>query len=416
MILKSSDLLIDLASSLGRKLKLKDYFIGSFIVGIGTSLPELFTSIAAVFIQQPQLVVPTIYGTIVANIAAGFGLGVIALYVVRGLGRNKHHPPMAGGSLSFGLNSGPKRFLGIPIAFAVGSVVLSGLFYLLGSFGTWHAMIFLLLYGAFLLYELKKKRADKIPDEGSYSPAPAAATDYTHTQIGPAAKAWRFGIHVLPILLALTVFILVATDRMHEHLEVFRDSTPAEILYLTGLAGIALILCWLVWDWVKKVPMADFSSSVAASLMFLPRAVLAIFLGVTVLVIYYSGVAIVEAVEWTAALLGIGDTVLAASALAVGTSLPDIVVAIKVARQGRHMLLFGHILQSNTFDVFLAMGVCGLFAPLITGYSFAAGLSILCSVLFTLALLPVIWTRRITLIPGVVLVAAFLVFMGLLFT
>ena len=79
-ISKSSDLLIDTASSLGRKLHLKDYFIGSLIVGVGTSLPELMTSVAAVGEGAPGLVAPTVYGTIIANIGAGLGLAVIGLY------------------------------------------------------------------------------------------------------------------------------------------------------------------------------------------------------------------------------------------------------------------------------------------------------------------------------------------------
>ncbi|MYF39840.1 MAG: hypothetical protein F4221_03160, partial [Rhodothermaceae bacterium] len=76
-IVRSSDLLVDQASRIGNKLRLGDYFIGSFLVGIGTSLPELFTSVAAVNSGTPTLVAPTIFGTIIANLGAGFGLGVL---------------------------------------------------------------------------------------------------------------------------------------------------------------------------------------------------------------------------------------------------------------------------------------------------------------------------------------------------
>ncbi len=418
VILKSSDLLIDIASSLGRKLALSDYFIGSFIVGIGTSLPELFTSIAAVFSNVPQLVVPTIYGTIVANIAAGFGLGVIALFCF--VRRNQRvrllswRAPLAGGSLTFGTKDWPKRFLGIPVAFAVGSVVLTGVFYLFGYFGTWHAVSFLILYSVFIASELKRKSSEHPQSDNDDIPL-LSTPGGTRPGVRTRSAGWEFLIQLIPLAATFVLFLVVAIDPKHEHLEVFRDNPAAEVTFLAGLALILAVLVWTVYKWKRQVPRSDFASSVANSLSAMPRMMLVASLAVTIVVVYYSGVAIVEAVEWTSQLFGIGDTVLAASALAVGTSLPDIVVAIKVARQGRHMLLFGHILQSNTFDVFLAMGVCGVVAPLITGYSFEAGLSILCSVLFTVAIVPIIWTRRIKLLPGVLLVMAFLTFMLLLF-
>ena len=55
-ISKASDWFIDSAVGLGTKLHLKDYLIGSLIIGIGTSLPELVTSISAVLQKQPVLV------------------------------------------------------------------------------------------------------------------------------------------------------------------------------------------------------------------------------------------------------------------------------------------------------------------------------------------------------------------------
>ncbi len=419
MILKSSDLLIDTASSLGRKLELKDYFIGSFIVGIGTSLPELFTSIAAVFGDMPQLVVPTIYGTIVANIAAGFGLGVVALFLlVSGNGRTRllaWRAPMARGLLRFGTKDSPKRFLGIPIAFAAGSVVLTGLFYLRGYFGRWEAVFFLILYAVFLAFELQRKRSD--PESLEYSDTLVSpAADAADAKAGSWIRTLRDATRVLGLTaLSFGLFLYAALGSGHELLQVFRNNAAAGmIIFLSGLGLIVLLQTALFIRWKLRMSAADFPSFVAASLQKASRSTLVLSLAVSILVVYYSGIVIVEAVAWTSQLLGIGDTVLAASALAVGTSLPDIVVAIKVARAGRHMLLFGHILQSNTFDVYLVMGVCGVISPLVTGHNFEAGLTILASVVFTAALIPLVWTRRVSLLPAGLLLGAYVAFMVLL--
>ena len=418
VILKSSDLLVDAASSLGHKLSLSDYFIGSFIVGIGTSLPELFTSIAAVSSNVPQLVVPTIYGTIVANIAAGFGLGTLALYfVVRTQGRRRFFVwknPIADGILRFGNKTVQKRFLGAPIAFATASVLLTALFYALGYFGLWHAVLFLVLYGVFLTFELKRKSIGYgLPDAAADAPKVTIAVK------GGASgwpMAWGLVKALAPLLLAYFLFLYIAlVHGVDEHLEVFRANKGAEVLFLAGLGIITGVLVFLAFRWQRRAPALDFGSFMGAKFDKAPRSFLVGLLGVTVVVIYYAGVAIVEAVEWTSAQFGVGDTVLAASALAVGTSLPDIVVALKVARAGRHLLLFGHILQSNTFDVFLVMGICGVMNPLITSQSFEAGLSIGVSVLFTLALVPVIWMRRFTPLPAAVMILAFILFMATLY-
>ena len=420
VILLSTDLFIDIATSLGKKLKLSDYFIGSFIVGISTSLPELFTSLAAVGVDQHQLVVPTIFGTITANIALGLGLGTLALYAfVKSNGQTRvwsREDALAGGYLQFGRKGTPKRFLGLPVAFAMGSVLLTYGIYLGGTFSQWHAMLFLVLYAWFLFWELRRR--DKEPATGT------AGADSDATR---AAKTRKFGrLHVAHqfaryLGAPLLTFVLFAILASYDGSEYFRAMSEdlARYAFLSGLGLIVLFLGYRLYRWRQSNSQVEFAQTVSEALGRAPALFLFVGLVVTVLVTYYSGVAIIESLEWTSVVLGVGDTVLAASALAVGTSLPDIIVAIKVARAGRHMMLFGHILQSNTFDVLLVIGLCGLSGQLfegrVDGLLDPAGLSILCAALFTAALIPAVWTRSIRRVPGALMVVGFLVFLGLLF-
>ena len=410
-------MLIDTASSLGHKLRLKDYFIGSFLVGIGTSLPELFTSIAAVVSNVPQLVVPTIFGTITANVAAGFGLGTLALYfAVPNSGRLlSFRNPIRGGELRFGSPDTPKRFLGAPITFSLISILLTGLFFLLGQFGFWHAVFFLILYGAFFAWELRRNDLGEAPDEESPSslPDPPPASSRKHL------REWTRVI-VLP-LLAFGLFTFAALDESLDSLPAFRETSSAT-LFLSAMGLVLVLLGWLVYKWQQLPrPRPNFSDSIGVSLQSVNPGILIGCLGLTIIVVYYSGLVIVESLEWTAIRFGIGDTVLAASALAVGTSLPDIVVAIKVARAGRHMLLFGHILQSNTFDVLLVLGICGVISPSrpLIGppetMGNEVGLSIGIAIFFTVCLIPVIWNRRFPPRPALMLVSLFIAFLVALF-
>ena len=163
-ISKSSDLLINAASGLGRQFHLKDYLIGSLIVGIGTSLPELVTSLAAIVQDEPVLVAPTIYGTIIANIGAGLGLAVVGLYVwLPTEGRLRlvnFKNPSSGGALNFDVVNrlDTSALPDTPIIFAVFSLIFSYFLCIDGTFSRVDALWFLLGYLAFILNEFSKRQ------------------------------------------------------------------------------------------------------------------------------------------------------------------------------------------------------------------------------------------------------------------
>lgn len=69
-ILKSSELL-------GSRFRLPSIVTGALFVGVGTSLPELSTSIIGVFRGAADVVVPTIIGSNIFNILWILGLGIL---------------------------------------------------------------------------------------------------------------------------------------------------------------------------------------------------------------------------------------------------------------------------------------------------------------------------------------------------
>ncbi|HSM50098.1 MAG TPA: sodium:calcium antiporter, partial [Thermoanaerobaculia bacterium] len=62
--------------------------------------------------------------------------------------------------------------------------------------------------------------------------------------------------------------------------------------------------------------------------------------------------------------LGIGREVIAASAVALGTSLPEVSVSVAAVRQGRAEMAVGNIVGSNVLNVFGVIGVSALIGPL----------------------------------------------------
>jgi len=72
----------------------------------------------------------------------------------------------------------------------------------------------------------------------------------------------------------------------------------------------------------------------------------------------------VEAVVRISGLVGIGAEVIAASAVALGTSLPEVAVTVAAARRGRPELAIGNVLGSNVFNAFAVIGASALVGPL----------------------------------------------------
>lgn len=77
ILIKGADLLVEGASSIGRRFKITDIVIGLTIVSFGTSLPELFVNLFASFSGSSQLALGNIFGSNIANILLILGIAAI---------------------------------------------------------------------------------------------------------------------------------------------------------------------------------------------------------------------------------------------------------------------------------------------------------------------------------------------------
>ncbi len=74
ILIKGADLLVDGASSIGKRLNLPSIIIGLTIVSFGTSLPELLVNLMASFGGNSQLAIGNVLGSNVANILLILGI------------------------------------------------------------------------------------------------------------------------------------------------------------------------------------------------------------------------------------------------------------------------------------------------------------------------------------------------------
>lgn len=84
-LVKGADFLLTGAERVGKYFKLPPFVIGALIVGIGTSLPELASSISAVLADTGEIVVANAVGSNIANILLVAGLSaVVGRQVMKG--------------------------------------------------------------------------------------------------------------------------------------------------------------------------------------------------------------------------------------------------------------------------------------------------------------------------------------------
>ncbi len=73
---------------------------------------------------------------------------------------------------------------------------------------------------------------------------------------------------------------------------------------------------------------------------------------------------LIESIRAISGQLNIATSVISVLALAVGTSLPEILVSVKAVLSGRTDLAFGNVFGSNVFNILMLTGILGMFSNL----------------------------------------------------
>ncbi|MCH8886266.1 MAG: calcium/sodium antiporter [SAR324 cluster bacterium] len=121
--------------------------------------------------------------------------------------------------------------------------------------------------------------------------------------------------------------------------------------------------------------------------------------------------------------LNLGNEVVAASMIAFGTSMPELVVSISASRRGNFEMVLGNVTGSNIFNTFVVIGIPGLVAPFMgDGVSLKVGEDSILLLQFpfyaaTLALfLVVVLDKTLTRTEGWIIFMAYVLFISKLFS
>ena len=303
-LVKSADWFTEGAEELGVFLGLPSYVVGLTIVAIGTSLPELVSSIFAVAQDSPEIVVGNAVGSNITNIFLVLGLAAIL-----------------GGRLFVG-----REIVKIDLPMLASSAALLGLTALDGTISRIDG---LLLFSGALIYGVYGMRMSR--------PSPV-----TQAKV-EAAVVEDLGL----------------------------ERGRLRPLVLLKLIGGAVVL-------------------------------------------YFAAEYTIKSVIELSALFDIGADVIAISAVALGTSLPELVVSVVAARRGKLEIAIGNVLGSNVFNAFAVVGIPALIMPLpVTHPVLTIGLPFMgvATVLYFF----MAQDREVTRWEGMPLILFYILFLGMLF-
>ncbi len=253
ILVKASDFFTDAAEKVGLFIGLSPFIIGVTIVSIGTSLPELISSILAVIQNSSEIVVGNVVGSNIANIFLIIGTASI----------------MSTGYLSITYD-----LVSVDLPLFVGSAFLLALIIGDNNFSTGEAWLLILGYLMYLFYTIKGSEENE--QETNDEPEPTIVNRNSN------------------FLLRQIIIIIVS----------------------------------------------------------------AIFL-------YFGANYTIDSLIKISEILNIGKEIIAVSAVALGTSLPELIVTINAGIKGKAEIAVGNVIGSNIFNAFMVMGIPRLIGNLL---------------------------------------------------
>ncbi len=132
-------------------------------------------------------------------------------------------------------------------------------------------------------------------------------------------------------------------------------------LLLAGLAGLVFWLVRLGLQRPSSDPLAEeFEAEIPSDI---PTRVAVFWLLVGIIALPISSTLLVEGAVVMARLMGVTDTVIGLTIVALGTSLPELATAMTSALRHEDDLAIGNIIGSNMFNMLGVLGIAAVFSP-----------------------------------------------------
>lgn len=142
---------------------------------------------------------------------------------------------------------------------------------------------------------------------------------------------------------------------------------------LTLLCFLAIYIYALVQEAVTNIKSTEKEEKEKFSF----KNILLILVGL--LGIVSGGELVVNCATKIAHIIGISDSVIALTVVAIGTSLPEIVTSVTAVRKGETDIAIGNVIGSNIFNILMILGLSSIVKPLTFDFNSFIDILIMCS-------------------------------------
>lgn len=130
------------------------------------------------------------------------------------------------------------------------------------------------------------------------------------------------------------------------------------------------------------------------------KSLLLIVVGLACIII--GGQLVVDNAKGIAAALGMSETLIGLTIVAIGTSLPELITSIVASKKGENGLAVGNVIGSNIFNILFILGVSATIHPIAVNYASVIDLLILIIVSIVTFIFSL--TKKISRIEGAVMI------------
>ena len=317
MLIKGGDWFVDSASGIARRFHLPELLIGATVVSIGTTLPEVMVSAQGAMGGNGGMAYGNAIGSIICNTSL-----------------------IAAVTISIKPSKVERKSMILPVsAFFVAAIFYVLVAYLTGEFSLWVGIVLLAMFVIYMTMTVlsMKKPAGELVEGVTAMEDPKNFDSDADGEPDTDKASWKMYITELVVTLLGGAFMLY----------------KGGIIGIIGIAMLAVFVVYSVFAIKRVLARAD-AQYMLKDIFFLIVGAAVIAGGANLLV--DSGTAIAEE-------LGVPQTVIALTFVALGTSLPELVTAITSLIKGHGALSLGNIIGANLFNLVLVSGVSTVISP-----------------------------------------------------
>lgn len=179
---------------------------------------------------------------------------------------------------------------------------------------------------------------------------------------------------------------------------------------IDGIILIAIFSAYLIWMIMsaKKARQNSLDNDEDYEIMPIWKCLLFIIGGAAA--IKFGGDFVVDGATVVAKSLGLSQTLIGLTVVALGTSLPELVTSIVAARKNEVDMAVGNVIGSNIFNILLVLGIASAISPI--AFITENMIDIIILIAFSILVWLFAWTKKeIRRTEGVIMLLAYLGFM-----